>query len=314
MAPRKQLAVVLALLGVVGLPIAFFLSMGVLVLGESADAVVVDLSWHQRDAGRACVPTFAYDVEGVTRRGSSAIGLSPCPYELGERVRVHYWADAPDDPLTWSAEAMLPMVLPALLLGAAAWVWTRRRPPSERMRETEATPIAGAVAGSVVKIRGRIAPAEGDELLLSPLTDRPCVASWTRVSRRRSGEPDRKVRDESRWIGFVVRDGDDEAFVDAATEVKLAVDADAAGSTEETASAELEAFLSRHGDRVEPSDASSHYVWYEGLFEPNAEVFVLGRLEREADGAARVVAPGPDEAVRLEHVDRARRKREIPTP
>lgn len=309
---RGQKALALVVLGVVATIVCFFLFAGVFVLGESASARVVDhVLIPSSSGGHTCAPVVEYEHGGESIQARSRIATSePCP-DIGETVQVYFWSEKPDDPTPLRSGVFLPLLAPLALFAAAAWVGLRRARSSELLAEAQKATVAGAADGALVKVRGRIDVAPDSTPLRAPLTDRECVACWTRVVRRQTGKPDERVHDDSQRVAFVVAAEDGEVRVAADMPQRLAIDADARGDVEMSPSPALDAYLAERGLPPAPTDPGDFHVWYQGVFVPGEEVWVVGKAKRLGPDAIELVGTEREQVV-LEHVDRDERKRAMP--
>lgn len=154
--------------------------------------------------------------------------------------------------------------------------------------------IAEAQQGSVVKIAGRVRPVT--ELLAAPLTGRKCVYFEATVEEyRSSGKSGRWVEiiREAESSDFLVEDGTGRALVKTAAMKPLLVkDSTLTSGFLNDASADLEAFLQKHGKSSTGWIFNKNLRYKEGVFEPGETVSVLGQCRWEQDPDPREAGSG----------------------
>ncbi len=151
--------------------------------------------------------------------------------------------------------------------------------------------IAEVAQGEVAKIVGRVRPVT--DLLTAPLSGRRCVYFEATVEEyRSSGKSGRWVEiiRESEVSDFLVEDGTGRALVKTSMmKALLHKDTELTSGFLNDASADLEAFLRRHGRESKGWVFNKSLRYKEGVFEPGETVSVLGQAKWEHD-------PDPTEA------------------
>lgn len=170
-----------------------------------------------------------------------------------------------------------------------------------RLRRAEATPIADARRGSVVKIVGRVEAVE--PLVEAPLTATPGVAMVTSVDldigRRDSPALTPFLREEQAY-DFVVRDGSGVARVRGPRARVVAEPKPIAASTR------TDDWLKRHSIRKRFLWMPREMRFNEAVLEPGFEVTVLGLC---VDGGAHDDGPYRDGSAASITIDAPRRGR-----
>jgi len=299
---RGALIGTFVLFAVVSAILFLTLFAGVYVWGEKSAGTVVDIE-YSTSSSRTCFPVVEYEAGGATQRRQTQVGTAPCPFEIGDQVDVYYEKNLPRVPALFSFGALAPLLIPVLLLVGAARVALRRPKASERVAQATEVQLADAPPDTTVKVRGML---EADAALAAPLTERPCVAYWVRVVRRKGDGMITQVSDERvettglrlRTAGGVARIAPDGGAV------KVLHDASAAGQLTGAPEPNVVTRIEAAGGLEE----GYVYGWYEGLYASGDEVFVLGHV-REVDGRDVLVAP-PGEALVVVAADREPRQQQ----
>lgn len=151
--------------------------------------------------------------------------------------------------------------------------------------------IAEVTQGEVAKIVGRVRPIT--ELLRAPLSGRRCVYFEATVEEYRSSGKSGswvEIIRESEVSDFLVEDGTGRALVKTSMmKALLRKDTELTSGFLNDASADLEAFLRRHGRESKGWVFNKSLRYKEGVFEPGETVSVLGQAKWEHD-------PDPTEA------------------
>jgi hypothetical protein len=186
---------------------------------------------------------------------------------------------------------MTPIVIGALFLAFGVMAigllyWFSE--PAKIRRALRAAPmvrIADAKTGEVIRISGRIR-AVGD-MVRAPLSQRQCVFYDVTVeearSRGKSGQWTQIVR-ETDGVDFLVEDRTGKALVYAGgMKVVTVKDHERQSGTFNDATADLEAFLARHGKWSKGLVFNKNLRYREGVFEPGDRITVLGLARWEQD-------------------------------
>lgn len=151
--------------------------------------------------------------------------------------------------------------------------------------------IRDAVPGQEVRILGTV-QSDGDEFI-SPLTKRRCVYYETIVEDSTDSDTWTEIIREVHGASFFVEDASGRALVKTENvKIETAREGAIASSSLEDASAELEAYLARHGQTSKGRDGNRTLRYREGCLEPGEPIAVLGRIRWEADPEPRQAGTG----------------------
>lgn len=183
-------------------------------------------------------------------------------------------------------DAILIMVaVPLVLVGSYVARYFKLDARLERaLRAEGSVPIDSLKAKQIAKVSGRI--REFEELIEGPLTGRACVFYWVLVEEGARNHW-RTVVNDFQAVDFLLEDESGVARVTPdGAKALLVMDAHFRSKTFKDATPELEAYLSRFGERSTNLLGFNRSIRYrEAVLELDEEVAVLGavRMERDPD-------------------------------
>jgi hypothetical protein len=257
----------------------------IFVLGESASAEVVDIREGSR---QSCAPVLVYRVNRREHRAFPNVMTAPCPWAIGDETTAYFYAETPDEPRTAGfLEVAGPFVPPAILLLLGA-ITLLRKPRASEILESAPTVTADRVTSvgrRIVRVRGTL-EARGP-LLDAPLTARPCIAYWARVSRRSPDGRLTEIATVSKGTALSVRDSSGTVDLPAGAPLRLKVTADTSGdSTSAEHRAAIDRFVDAMGARSKIADlGADELVWYEAAFIEGDTVELAGWARSTPQGA-----------------------------
>ena len=171
----------------------------------------------------------------------------------------------------------------------------KERAKSDRIAETETTPIRQLTPGTV-EIKGEARPVEEASLVQSPITRTESLATHVEVEEYESsgehGGSWKTKHEDQQSVPFVVDDGTGEVRVELSPDGNLNVEVTQTkvGSGDEPPEM-IERYLERDDAIGEASRGSIGPLSYgdrrrysEGMIEPGEEIYVLGRAREEDAG------------------------------
>lgn len=173
----------------------------------------------------------------------------------------------------------------AIVIAIVAWYFSEKQRILRALRGAPIVPIHAVSAGAVARIEGKVRVL--GEPLRAPFSGRFCVFYEAIVEERRSNGK------SSSWVtiirevqanDFLLDDGTALARVESAGLRVVAVkDSERTSGVLNDASADLEAFLAKHGRKSQGWVFNKTLRYREGVFEPGERVTVLGSVRMEHD-------------------------------
>lgn len=165
-----------------------------------------------------------------------------------------------------------------ILLAAVINYFGKEAKIKRKLRALPVTPIGEFKAGEVGRITGH-AETVG-ELLIAPLSKRPCMYYQVIVEQRKGGKNKRWVRliNEERYPPFMLKDGNHHAIVDTKwVQTYLDKDAEFSSGWLDDATDDLRQLLEKHGHKDTNWLGFNKTLRYqEGIIEENELVTVRG--------------------------------------
>jgi hypothetical protein len=258
------------------------------VLVQTRDPVT-SLLWLSAAGTCACLALSGAGVAVLQRRRAT---LSLALGGLFELAFVAHWiALVPaNEQLTPEARPFATFPVAIALLGAVAalalWLVARSFPLDGTLRYPAAR-IADAREGRPATLTGVVRPR--GELLVAPLSGRPCVAWQVRVRLREMSFDERRLVDEAAQ-DFLLDDGTESVLV-AGADCELSLPDGSSFRPKEFSREQVAEFRRRWGGRAFP-DSSWPLTFFGAVLEPGSRGLVRGACRWERDPSDPATANG----------------------